>query len=471
MKKIDKLILRSFIGPFILTFAVVVFILLTQHMIKYFDDFVGKDLGWEVFAKLMFYFCLNMTPMALPLAVLISSLMTFGNLGQHFELTAIKSAGISMIRILLPIFIFVLFLTYVGFLFNNKIVPIANLKAYSLLYDIRQKKPTLDLKEGSFYNGLPGYSIKVNKKYPDGKTLKTLMIYDHTNGKGNTDVILADSGHMSLVKNDQFLELDLYNGKKYIEVIDNNGGSQQQYIRSTFKKSKIMFSLESFELQITDEELFSSNKIMLDVKELKVAIDSIQKENDLIRSTIFSNFKPYFLYALKSQPPVKIDKFKKIELNKLDKNQRIKALGYAVNSARSVQSFTKTYKERVDMIIKEVNNFDIERVRKYSQSLAIIIMFLIGAPLGAIIKKGGLGLPILISVFFFVIYYILITLGQKYAKDSIVSVNIGMWMPNLILLPVGLFFLRQAKNDSRLLEADFFAVMFDKFKQSFKKNK
>ena len=147
-------------------------------------------------------------------------------------------------------------------------------------------------------------------------------------------------------------------------------------------------------------------KIGVDVKELKVAIDSIQKENDLIRSTIFSNFKPYFLYALKSQPPVKIDKFKKIELNKLDKNQRIKALGYAVNSARSVQSFTKTYKERVDMIIKEVNNFDIERVRKYSQSLAIIIMFLIGAPLGAIIKKGGLGLPILISVFFFVIYYI-----------------------------------------------------------------
>ena len=471
MKKLDKLILRSFIGPFVLTFAVVVFILLTQHMIKYFDDFVGKDLGWEVFAKLMFYFCLNMTPMALPLAVLISSLMTFGNLGQHFELTAIKSAGISMLRIFLPIFIFVVFLTYVGFVFNNKIVPIANLKAYSLLYDIRQKKPTLDLKEGSFYNGLPGYSIKVNKKFKDGKTLKGVMIYDHTNGKGNTDVILADSGYMSLVKNDQFLSLDLYNGKKYIEIIDNNGGSQQQYVRSGFGKSKIMFSLESFALQRTDEELFATNKIMLSVDELQSASDSIQKESKIIKGAIFDNYKPFFLYTFKDFSGNKVKLAKAIDVSRFDKGQKARVISYAINSARSVHSFTKTYQERLDAIVKEINSFDIERVRKYSQSVAIIIMFLIGAPLGAIIKKGGLGLPILISVFFFVIYYILITLGQKYAKDSILSVNLGMWLPNYILFPIGLFFLRQAKNDSRLLEADFFAVLIDRFKQSLRMNK
>lgn len=467
MKKLDKLIIRSFIGPFILTFAVVVFILLTQHMIKYFDDFVGKDLGWQVFAKLMFYFCLNLTPMALPLAVLISSIMTFGNLGQHFELTAIKSAGISMIRTLMPIFILVLFLTYLGYVFNNRIVPFANLKAYSLLYDIRQKKPTLDLKEGAFYNGLPGYSIKVNKKYKDGKTLKGVIIYDHTNGKGNTDVVLADSGYMSLVKNEQFLQLDLYKGRKYVEVIDNNGGSQQQYVQSVFNKSKVMFSLESFNLQRTDEELFATNKIMLNVDELKIAVDSIKNEKAKVYSSLYNNFKPFYLYALKDNVGDPEKKAKSLNFDSFDKDKKTRALSYSLNSARNIQSYSKTFIERLDMYTKDANSFDIERVRKLTQSIAIIIMFLIGAPLGAIIKKGGLGMPILISVFFFVIYYILMTLGQKYAKEGVLSVNMGMWMPNMILLPIGLFFLKQARNDSRILEADFFAVMFDKLKSKF----
>src|SRR5688500_12864853 len=206
MRKIDKLVLKSFIGPFILTFLVVVFILLMQHMMKYFDDIIGKDLGWNVVGQLLFYFAIFMTPVAMPLAVLLSSLITFGNLGEHFELTAIKSAGISLLRTIRPIFLFVVVLTFIAFYINNNLVPKAALEAYSLLYDLKQKKPALDLRERSLYNGLPDLSIKVNKKYPDGITLEDIIVYAHRKNDGNKKVTVADSGRMSTILNERYLK-------------------------------------------------------------------------------------------------------------------------------------------------------------------------------------------------------------------------------------------------------------------------
>src|SRR6187401_2628172 len=217
MKKLDKLILSSFIGPFILTFLVVVFILLTQHMLKYFDDIIGKGLGIDVIGQLLFYFAIFMIPVAMPLAVLLSSLITFGNLGEHFELTAIKASGISLLRTLQPIFLFVLILTGVAFYVNNNLVPKAALEAYSLLYDIKQKKPALDLSEGTFYDGIPDMSIKVNKKYPDGITIGDVIIYDHRKHDGNRDVTVADSGKMYTILNERYLKLELFRGYNYIE--------------------------------------------------------------------------------------------------------------------------------------------------------------------------------------------------------------------------------------------------------------
>ena len=192
MKKIDKLIITSFLGPFVMTFLVVVFILLLQHMLKYFDDIIGKDIGWDVVFTLLFYFAVFMTPLALPLAVLLSSLITFGNLSEHFEITAIKSLGISLTRSLRPIFIFVCLLTVFAFYVNNNWVPKAALEAYSLMYDIKQKKPALDLNEGQFYSGIPDISIKVSKKYKDGVSLKDVIIYDHRGKTGNKEVTIAD---------------------------------------------------------------------------------------------------------------------------------------------------------------------------------------------------------------------------------------------------------------------------------------
>src|SRR5690349_12089399 len=233
MKKIDKLLLGAFVGPFMMTFLVVVFILLTQHMLKYFDDIIGKGLGFDLIGQLLFYFAIFMTPVAMPLAVLLSSLIAFGNLGEHFELTAIKSSGISLVRALRPIFFFVLILTVVAYYANNNLVPKAALEAYSLLYDIKQKKPALDLREGAFYNGIPDISIKVDKKYHnDQAALKGIVVYDHRKNDGNKEVTKADSGRMYTILNERYLKFELFNGYNYTE-----GASEEQEM--TGQKNKV----------------------------------------------------------------------------------------------------------------------------------------------------------------------------------------------------------------------------------------
>jgi lipopolysaccharide export system permease protein len=504
MKKLDKLIIRSFLGPFILTFLVVVFILLTHFLLKYIDDFVGKDLGFAVFSELIFYFSINMVPVALPLAILLSSLMTFGNLGEHRELTAIKSSGISLLRVLLPIFVMVSLLTVVAFFFNNYIVPRANIKAWSLLYDIRQKKPALDFKEGTFYKGLPNYSIKVNEKLPDGKTIKSIMIYDHTAGRGNTDVILADSGKMYTINNDRYLVLELFKGQHYSEFVGDRGVPDDEFVRNKFEQSKIVFNLSSFDLSRTREELFASNKIMRNIPELRNDLDSIARNKQMVLQSIEGNVKAYYTYQFR-QNLFKVDTTAKIDttaqtgaaakadttekkettatadkpmlawtdsLNASWSNDKKKEiLSHAANQARSIRSFTKSYEERVSALNRENNMYTVEIYKKYTQSLACLIMFLIGAPLGSIIKKGGLGVPIIISIVFFIIFYVFSMMGEKWAKEGVVEIPYGMWAANFILVWVGLFFLRKAHTDSALLESDYYFSVFRKIKNKFIKKK
>ncbi|MFT6882145.1 MAG: lipopolysaccharide export system permease protein, partial [Marinoscillum sp.] len=306
LRKLDVLILKSFVGPFVLTTLVATFVLLIQYMMKYFDDFVGKDLGAEVFAELLFYFSLNMLQVALPLGVLVSSLMTFGNLGENFELTAIKSAGISLVRALRPIFFFVILLTYFAFHFNNYVVPAANLKAYSLLYDIKHKKPALDIKEGVFYNGIPDYSIKVQEKLKDNKTLKNVLIYDHTSGLGNNRVILADSSRMFMMFNDSYLKLELYNGNYYAEE-PKARSTVDQFFRTKFDRMDMVFNLSSFDLKRTKEELFQNNRQMKNISELDKDIDSLGYTLIETKNSFLKNAKGFFSYHLDSIT-VKLDK-------------------------------------------------------------------------------------------------------------------------------------------------------------------
>lgn len=542
MKKIDKLVLKSFIGPFLITFFVVVFILLTQYMLKYFDDFVGKDLGFEVFAELIAYFSINMTPIAFPLAVLLSSLMTFGNLGEHFELTAIKSAGISLIRVLRPLFVFVVCLSALVYYSNNFIVPKANLEAFSLLYDIKQKKPSIDIKEGAFYGGIPGYSIKANKKYDDDKSLGDLIIYNHSQKKGNTEVILADSALMYTILGDKYLVMELFNGKSYTEDDENKPNKPANYVRQVFQHNKVVFSLASFEMERTDKELFSSNRMMKNENELRYDVDSMR--NDIIDSKrAIYRYTPRFfnihldnvdeikpksvelweqmradttqtdslaaenssdllsdssetsaakvnqekLAKAKDLVPEKVDDAKNIKIKKIEDIKeydsalvnRVDSVFYSkhkgrmsvVDKPRFAKNRLKGENRRISMREFESNVYGIEANSKLSQAVACIVMFLIGAPLGAIIKKGGLGFPVIVSILFFIVSYVINTTGIKLGRAGDISNFWAVWASNFILLPFGLFFLRQARNDSRLFETDYYAVKIAKVFKIFKKEK
>jgi lipopolysaccharide export system permease protein len=455
MKKLDKLILQAFIGPFTLTFFVSTFILLMQFMLSYFSDLVGKNLGFDVYAQLFLYFGMNMVPVSLPLAVLLACLITFGNLGEHCELTAVKSAGISLLRTLLPIFVFVSFTAIGSYYFNDIIVPKANLKAYSLLYDVTQKKATLNFKEGAFYNGIPNYSIKVNQKYQDGKSLKGIMIYNHSQGYGNTDVTIADSGYMETFNNDTYLRFTLFKGKNYADVINEDGRLGQEFVSNEFDKSTIVFNLESFKMNRTSEDLFTGNRVMRNTSELLHDADSIYTSYKRANYEINQNIKPYYSYVGKpcnvtSKDSQFAPKQLRINIPKGDK----RLTGIALNNIRNVRSYTQASVERVETLLKDYNQYYIEIYTKYTQAVACIIMFLIGAPLGAIIKKGGLGVPVIVSIIFFILFYVITNLGMKWAKHSIVPVWAGMWLANACLIPIGLTFLIQAKNDSRLFDGD-----------------
>lgn len=469
MKKIDKLIIKSFLGPFILSFLVVVFIFLIQYLVKYFPELVGKGLGWDVFGQLILFFAISVSPNALPLAILIGSLMSYGSLGEHFELSAIKSAGISLIRILVPVFIIALILCVASFFLNNNVVPYANLKAFSLLYDARQKKPTLDFKEGAFYNGIPGYSIKIGQKTDEGRAMRNVIIYNHTQGRGNIEVVVADSAQMYTIMEDKYLVMKLFEGTSCSEMVENQSINKQQFVRNKYATSQIIFDLESFGLQRTQEDLFKQNKIMRNVTELKNDADSISKQIDTVSKQAYSGVKPFYSHHLRNDSSYTANPKMKIRQPAylVDTILKKSILEQATNNARSIKSYITSQKDRQDYYRMDYNASLIERMRKFTISMACLVMFLVGAPLGSIIKKGGLGVPVLIGISFFITYYVLLIVFEKWSKQGIVPIALGMWLANLTYLPIGLFFLRQAKNDSRVLETDYFAVIIDKIKLRF----
>ena len=458
LKKLDKLILKAFAGPFLLTFAVVEFILLTHTLLKYLDDIVGKDLGTGVLLQLLFYFSILIVPISLPLAVLLSSLMTYGNLGEHHELTAIKASGVALTRILRPVWLLSLVLAVGAFWFNERIVPKANLNAYSLLWDVRQKKLALDIREGVFYNGIPGYTIKVDKKVgPEKDILMGIMIYDHNQKSGNSTIILADSGRMFTRYGGQYLGLELFRGHTYIEQPDAQNRAAASFGRQAYKHNTIIFSLSSFNLNQTKKELFQQNRMMLNIPQLFHGADSIQKALRRERKLLPARLGGYYTY-------LRLDTTGRAQHRKLAALQvpaaRLAPLTamqaeQALNRARNIDGFIRSTSQRLFEIARDSAEFRIEVYRKYTQSMAVLLMFLIGAPLGAIIKKGGIGVPILISILFFIIFYVLDTMGSKYGREFVLPVGVGMWLSNCVLFPFGIFFLYQAYNDSGLLEVDF----------------
>jgi len=455
MKRLDRLIIFSFLPTFFITLSVILFILLSHFLINYFNDFIGKNLNGWVYFELFTYFTLNMMPMALPISLLLSSLMVFGSLGEHNELTAIKSAGISLTRVILPVFVLVVGISIGSYFFNNHVLPFSNLKAYSLLYDIRTKKAALNIKEGAFYNGLPGYSVKVNKKESNNR-IKEVMIYDHQEGQGNKSLIVADSGKMYTILGERYLVLELFSGKNFSEGSQNDKASTE-FVVNEFAETKLYFSLSSFELTRTQIELFANNRIMRKIDQLFVDKDSVSKDITMVRGNMVPNLNSYFSYLTK--PDTMSRHVSKAYADSLILHMRTTSveqaeqiLSMAQNNAKNIQSFSSGYFERIIYMEKEVKLYWIEIYRKFTQPLSCLILFLIGAPVGSIIKKGGFGVPVIMSIVFFIIFYILNTTGEKWTKEAVTSPEVGMFGASVVLLLSSLFFLHKARTDSNLFD-------------------
>ena len=474
MKRLYLLILRSYTGPALATFLIVVFVLLMQFLWRYVDELVGKGLEWNVIAQLMFYASFTFVPMALPISILLASLMTFGNLGERYELVAMKAAGISLRKIMMPLGLFSLLISAGAFYYSNIIFPYANLKFRSTLYDVRQKKLALNIREGIFYSGLQGFVIKIGKKEPDGTTIRKVMIYNHSQLQGNSKLTTADSGRMQQTADGNFMLLTLYNGINYEESGGRTDAQKLPFQRTSFTSEVIKFDLSQFKMTRSDDDFFKNAYYMLNVKQLAYSSDSLggevqQRVGELRHSLMgyYTNFTKTKLTDSRYNILPTAKEATKFENRTAADKKAIAslALGIAKNAKGSFDYNSQLIKEKVELKAR----YDIEWHRKFTLSFACFALFLIGAPLGAIIRKGGLGMPLVISVLLFVAYHVISFTGEKSVRSAVTDPWKGMWMSTMIFLPVGIFLAYKAGTDSTLMDSENYKLIFKKFLNTFKK--
>lgn len=482
MKKLHLFMLKSFIGPFVATFFISMFVLVMQFLWRYIDEFVGKGLEFSVIAEVMMYVATTLVPMALPLAVLLSSIMTFGSLGENYELIALKSAGISLYRIMYPLIVLVVILTISAFFFSNNVLPIANLKAGSLLYDIKRHKPELSFKEGVFTNDLEGYSIKIDRINKETGMMYNMLIYNHKVTTGNYEVTKADSGIMISNPNNNFLELLLYNGNTYTdEGMKNNAKSTFPFRRLKFSKQSVLIELPGNELKRTDEDLFKSSSMMLNINQLAYAIDSLSKqlkvkkdvETQRILTSSFlknrdGNQRKDSLYQEEMKGVVgNIDSL----YRSFDAEEQQRVVENALQYAREVQMGIQSDQNYYIKQEEAVRKHQIEWHHKFTLSFACMIFFFIGAPLGGIIRKGGLGMPVVISILLFIIYYIITMMGERSAREAVLIPWVGSWLSSFILLPFGVLLTYKSVTDSEVMNIEAYTNFFKKISGFLKKRK
>ncbi|RQO64600.1 permease [Pedobacter sp. KBW06] len=474
MKKLHLLLLKAFIRPFFVTFFIVMFILLMFFLFKYVDDLIGKGFEWYVILELMYYASAANVSMALPLSILLSSIMTFGTLGENYELVAIKSAGVSLQKAMMPLLVLICFISIGSFLFSDVMLPKANLKFGSLLWDIRNKKLSFLIKEGVFNNSIPGYSIRVDKKGSDGVSLEGVMIYDHTSNNGIAKIIIAKEGKMA--SDEKNLLLKLKNGVRYEESSGQNSSynPRQQFTRMRFKETDQKFDISSFKMNRTDEQGFRNNTQMLNLKGLVKKEDSLSKELDSVNKFAAMTVSSYFKQNNYAKGYTKIKVAEKVinkpVLSLLPVKQKMSIIQSALDQANSIKQTTSgrmaDYGDRVRNIIK----VQIEYQKKFTLAASCLLLFFIGAPLGAIIRKGGLGLPVVMAIVFFLIYHIIATVAEKSAITGTLAPFFGPWLAIIILSPVGAFLTYKATVDSALFDVNNLKQMMVNLFKKKKKN-
>ena len=482
MKKLYRYIVRSFLGTFLFTFFIVLFILDMQFLWLYVDDLVGKGLELKILAELFFHMSITFIPMALPLALLLASLMCFGNFGEHYELVAMKASGISMWKVMRPLVIFSVLLSGFAFFVSNSLIPVANLKGTTLLFDVRRQKLAFNIKEGVFYRDIDNYVIYVERKGSDGRSIYGVKIYDHTDRMGNTKIMSADSGMMTLSPNQRNIIFTLYDGYNYTDVTSTDDYKQKRpFERMSFKQEQLKFSLKDFDMTRSSEDMYKSSQQMMNIRQLNTALDSLERRYENKQDAFTQGFsRRWSNYASINDERLSAaehpqtcdtvtDTIMTLQwplLTQYDDSIGKAIASMAVATARNAKENAAFNKIDLRTQNENIMKHKKERHKKFTLSIACLIFFFIGAPLGSIIRKGGLGMPVVVSVLFFVVYHVISTIGERMAVFGGLNMFLGVWISSLVLLPIGLFLTFKATTDAALFDADswkkFFQRLFKK---------
>lgn len=454
MKKLDRLLLKSFLGPLLLTFTISVFVLLMQLVWLYVDDMVGKGLDIAVIAELLLYAAATVVPMALPIAVLFASIMTMGNFGEKYELVAIKAGGISLRRMMMPMAFVCLLLTGVAFYFANNVLPVAMYRYRTTLYDIQRKKPAISIRPSEYYSDIDGYVIRIDRKSKDGRTLYDIIVYDHSEGLDRTNVIVADRGMMQTTPDDRYLLFTLYDGYTYSEPMDGENFRTRPLTSIGFKEQVLTFDISSFAFNKTDDDRFRGDYKMMNVSQLDTSVRQLEAS----REDRYKEFNLVMMNKLRAYRATAPDTakdfvYKDVFRITADTAQvvRKKILIQALAVARNAESDVGMYEQIIRSDSEYINRHYIEWMRKFTLSVACLLLFFIGAPFGSIVRKGGLGMPLVASVVFFVLYYVVGMISEKSVREGAVG-PIGMWISTFAFIPIGLLFTYQATTDVNVFD-------------------
>ena len=428
MNIFKKFIFSSFIKPLLLTFTIVMLILLMQFLWKYIDDLIGKGLDFSIIIELLWYSSVTLIPIALPLSVLLASIMLIGGMAERSEITALNALGQPFLYLFKPLIIFSVLIAIFSFIISNYAIPFSNLKATNLMYDIMQKKLNVNIQEKVFFSDIEGFSIRVEEKKPNG-LMSNIIIYDYSDKMGITKIFTSKTAKMGITNNNQYLLIHLMNGENYNEVTNN---SDEYILKTTFDKYDLKLDLSSFQMERTTAERFSNRAKTMNIQQLQIGLDSLNKENERLQKNIIQKFKQ------------KNKNKREYKLNDISKEK-------ILMSINQKEKHLNNYQNQLNILTKKINKFHVELHRKFTLSIACIVMLIIGAPIGAIIKKGGFGLPVVFSIILFLIYHIISITGEKMVKKDLIEPIIGMWGSTYIMLIIG-FILLMIVNKNQLIQ-------------------
>ena len=467
MKKLDKLIIKAFLGPFVLTFLIVTFVLMMHFLWLYIDELVGKGLSIAIILEFMGWGAATLIPLALPLATLLASIMTMGSFGENNELLAMKAAGISLVRVLSPLVIVSVLISIGAFFASNNLIPLAYNNIYTLRDDINRTKDEISIPTGIFYDGIDNYVIRIDRRDENTQMLYDLMVYDHSRASGNNSVTIADSGLIKLTAEKQNLLFTLYSGNTYEETPPENS-ADVSYVMQTvdFKKQEFVISLDNYSFRRSESGRFSGEINALSTKELRSMRDSLDTNYTAIRrmqvrtlvnasGLTYSKQLDTAVLGYYSQR-IDLEDLYKWESTEIKKNAYVQALSQLSSSIQIIDNYA--IEERQYPL--PLRQSKIALYRKFTLSLACLIFFFIGAPLGAIIRKGGLGTPSVISILFFVFYWVIDISGKKLSTDGSLSPGMGTLISSMILMPIGVFLTWKSTRDSNLFNPDKYIAFF-----------